>query len=71
MEWRYTMNQTSGYTSDGIGFQKQDTSHKAATQNKKNKLSLRQEVLQYFKENQKDDVKFLKFYVNMTLLQRH
>ena len=46
------MNQTSGYTSDGIGFQKQDTSHKAATQNKKNKLSLRQEVLQYFKENQ-------------------
>ena len=46
------MSQTGGYTSDGIGFQKQDTSYKAATQNKKNKLSLRQEVLQYFKENQ-------------------
>ena len=28
------MTQTSGYTSDGIGYQKQDTSYKAATKNK-------------------------------------
>ena len=45
------MSHTGGYTSDGIGFQKQDTSYKAATQNKNNKLTLRQEVLQYFKNN--------------------
>ena len=45
------MSQTGGYTSDGIGFQKQDTSYKAATQHKNNKLTLRQEVLQYFKNN--------------------
>ena len=45
------MSHTAGYTSDGIGFQKQDTSYKAATQNKNNKLTLRQEVLQYFKNN--------------------
>ena len=46
------MTQTSGYTSDGIGYQKQDTSYKAATKNKKKKLTLRQEVLQFFSQKQ-------------------
>ena len=46
------MTQSSGYTSDGIGYQKQDTSYKAATKNKKKKLTLRQEVLHIFSEKQ-------------------
>ena len=47
------MNQSSGYTATGIGYQKTDTSYQAATENKKLKLSLRQQVLQYFIDNPK------------------
>ena len=49
----YTIKKDSGYTTDGIGYQKTDTSYQAATENKKLKLSLRQQVLQYFIDNPK------------------